>query len=204
MPADYAGGPDGRPKIALTFDDAFQSVFDFAVPEMVKRNMPSTIFVPTACIGAAPTWEMEYNCFDRNEILACEETLRAAARDGIQLGAHARTHPRLTAIAPDGAREEIAGSKADLERLLGRPVDTFSFPYGDFNERTVQYCKEAGYRYAYSITPALVDLSDGAMLRPRIAVDPSDTKLEFWLKLRGAYSWMRLASLAKNQLRGRR
>ena len=77
----------------------------------------------------------------------------------------------------------------------------FSFPYGDYNERTLQYCKEAGYRFAYSIVPAPADPTDGEMLRPRIAVDPSDTKLEFWLKLRGAYSWMKFASVAKSQFR---
>ncbi len=199
--AGYEGGPDGRPKIAITFDDGFQSVFEFAIPEMLKRHIPCTVFVPTACIGRAPAWEMEGVCPDRNEVLASVETLREAASKGVQLGAHARTHPKLTSLAADLEREEIAGSKADLERVLGRAIDMFSFPYGDFNGRTLQHCKEAGYRFAYSITPASVDLTEANMLRPRVAVDPSDTKLEFWLKTRGAYSWMTHYSRIKREAR---
>ena len=198
---DYRGSAASRPKIAITFDDAFQSVFDLALPELRKRGMPCAVFVPTACIGGAPTWEMEGACPDRSEVLANAETLRQAASNGVGLGAHARTHPRLTSLSADLERDEIAGSKADLEQIAGRTVDMFSFPYGDFNERTLQLCREAGYRFAYSITPAKADLCETAMLRPRIAVDPSDTKLEFWLKLRGAYSWMTFASRAKRWLR---
>lgn len=201
VPASYTGASEGRPKIAITFDDGFQSVFESAVPEMLKRNIPATIFVPAACIGSVPTWEMEGVCPDRNEILASAESLRAAASQGIEFGAHTRTHPKLTDLAPELEREEIAGSKADLEQVLGRPVDLFSFPYGAYNERTLQYCKEAGYRFAYSIVPGSADLAHTGMLRPRIAVDPSDTKLEFWLKLRGGYSWMKFASAAKRRIR---
>lgn len=200
--ADYAGSPNGRPKIAITFDDGFQSVFDLAIPEMLKYAVPATVFVPTGCIGGAPAWDMEGICPDRNEILASAGTLRAAALAGVSFGAHTRTHPNLTEIAPELEREEIAGSKEDLERVLGKAVDLFSFPYGSFNGRTLQYCKEAGYRFVYSIVPSSVDLAKAEMLRPRIAADPTDTKLEFWLKLRGGYSWMRFASAAKSRFRG--
>ena len=67
VPADYSGTPDGRPKIAITFDDGFQSVFQLAIPEMSRLNIPSTVFVPTACIGGLPTWEMEGACPDGSE-----------------------------------------------------------------------------------------------------------------------------------------
>lgn len=201
VPPDYVGECGSRPKVAITFDDGFQSVFDTATPEMLAQDVPFTVFVPTSCIGGAPTWEMEGACTDRDEILASEDTLRAAALIGVRFGAHARTHPILTKITPHAAHKEIHGSKADLERVLGATVDLFSFPYGDFNKDILSYCKEAGYRFAYSTLPATLDSTDVAMLRPRVAVDPSDTRLEFWLKLRGAYAWMKFASSVKSEFR---
>ncbi|MCB0395440.1 MAG: polysaccharide deacetylase family protein [Flavobacteriales bacterium] len=34
-----------KPRVAITFDDAFRNVFKYAVPELVKRKLPATIFV---------------------------------------------------------------------------------------------------------------------------------------------------------------
>ena len=205
-----AGCSDGRcrsrgsrfPRIAITFDDAFMSVVENALPELVARKMPCTIFVPTGCLGCNPTWQLEGSSSDSAEVVASGEVLRSLISMGVRLGAHSRSHPLLTRIRPQDARTEIIGSKADLENLLDRPVDLFAFPYGDFNSQTLWRCKEAGYRFVFSIAPGSVDPMDTEMLRPRIAVEPSDTRLEFWLKLRGGYNWMPLASAIKRNFLG--
>jgi len=197
--ADYVGNPDGRPKIAITFDDAFMSMVDNALPELIAREMSYTIFVPTGCLGAHPTWQMESTALDRHEIVASGDALRALVSMGARMGAHSRFHPKLTLIGPNEAQAEIGGSKAELESLLGQTVELFAFPYGDFNQQTLHFCKEAGYRFVYSIGPGSVDPTDTTMLRPRVAVKLSDTRLEFWLKLRGGYEWMQLASALKHQ-----
>ena len=195
--ADYVGKPDGRPKVAITFDDALMSMVDNAVPELVAHEMPYTIFVPTGCLHENPPWQMESTALDRQEIVASGDTLRALVSMGARMGAHSRFHPKLTLIGPNKAQEEVRGSKADLECLLGRTVELFAFPYGDFDQQTLHFCKEAGYRFVYSIGPGLVDPTDTTMLRPRVGVELSDTRIEFWLKLRGGYEWMRFASAVK-------
>src|SRR5262249_36275419 len=48
VPADWSGEIDpARPTVAITFDDAFTSVIDNALPELAKRGLPCTIFVPS-------------------------------------------------------------------------------------------------------------------------------------------------------------
>ncbi|MGO9233052.1 MAG: polysaccharide deacetylase family protein [Methylocella sp.] len=197
--ADYVGKPDGRPKVAITFDDAFMSMVDNALPELIAHEMPYTIFVPTGCLGASPPWQMESTGLDRHEIVASGDTLRALVSMGARMGAHSRFHPKLTLLGPNEAQAEIRGSKADLECLLGRTVELFAFPYGDFNQQTLLFCKEAGYRFVYSIGPGSVAPTDTTMLRPRVAVELSDTRIEFWLKLRGGYEWMPFASAFKHK-----
>jgi len=137
---------------------------------------------------------------DRQECVATADMLRALDPGRVRLGAHSRTHPHLAKIPEQQAREEIAGSRADLEGLLGRPVDLFAFPYGDFSERTSQICKEAGYRFVYSIEPGSVAANSSAILRSRVAVDPDESMVEFWLKIRSAYEWMPAASMLKRRL----
>ena len=201
---DYLGGPSGRPKIAITFDDAFVSVIDHALPSLEARKMPSTIFIPTQCLGATPSWMMEHGATDREEFVASPDRVRALADRKVRLGSHSQTHPKLTALDPGAANREIFGSKADLETLIDKPVDMFAFPYGDYNETVVETARSAGYRFVFSTQPGLIDPGDLRILRSRIAVDPSDSQLEFWLKLRGGYDWMPAASRLKKRLFSKR
>src|SRR5688572_3601936 len=47
---------DAARNVAITFDDGYRSVLENAIPELEKRNMPFTIFVPTGCLGERPSW----------------------------------------------------------------------------------------------------------------------------------------------------
>jgi peptidoglycan/xylan/chitin deacetylase (PgdA/CDA1 family) len=79
------------------------------------------------------------------------------------VGGHSRTHPILSALAPEQAREEIDGSRKDLETMLGRPVLDFAYPNGrftDFNETTCKLVLDAGYRCAVTTEPGTVRRGD--------------------------------------------
>jgi peptidoglycan/xylan/chitin deacetylase (PgdA/CDA1 family) len=201
---DYLGAAEGRPKVAVTFDDAFVSVIDNALPLLAARKFPFTVFVPTRCLGARPSWMMEDDAADKEEVVASADRVRALADVGVRLGAHSQTHPRLTTLDPVQAAWEMSDSKADLEALTGKRVDMFAFPYGDFNEAIVESAKSAGYRYVFSTQPRTIDPRDARILRARVSTSPSDSPLEFWLKLRGGYDWVPIASLLKKHLLSKR
>src|SRR5690348_6199731 len=60
VPASFCGClPSGKPNVSITFDDAYVSVSENALPELVSRRMHSTIFVPVGSLGGGPTWEVE-------------------------------------------------------------------------------------------------------------------------------------------------
>ena len=65
-----------------------------------------------------------------------------------EIGAHTLSHPRLSAIGDDEARAEIAGSKKVLERTLGKPVTSFCYPGGDFQEKHTAMVRDAGFSLA--------------------------------------------------------
>ncbi len=197
---DHLGEKTGRPKVAITFDDAFVSAIDNALPPLEARKMPVTIFVPTRRLGMHPQWAMEHDATDREEIVATAESIRALADRGVRIGSHSQTHPKMTALDPRQAAQELSESKTDLEALIGGPVDIFAFPYGDFNEAVVEIARASGYRFVFSTQPGTIDPRDLNILRARVSTDPSDSPFEFWLKLRGGYDWMPLASRMKKRL----
>jgi peptidoglycan/xylan/chitin deacetylase (PgdA/CDA1 family) len=179
-----------RRRVAITFDDALQSVYDNALPELASRHLPCTIFVPAAALGRCPDWEGEVGGELPDPVMAAQ-VVKSLAGPLVTIGAHSLSHPRLSRIPRDDARREIAGSKAVLEELIGRGVTLFAFPYGDFDAETAGMCEEAGFAHAFSIIPERVDPARRAFLTGRVAVDPGDGPFEFFLKSTGAYAWVR-------------
>ncbi|NQT03164.1 MAG: polysaccharide deacetylase family protein, partial [Planctomycetes bacterium] len=57
MPSDK-----DRNLTAVTFDDAFVSVFENAVPVLKKHKLPAAIFVPTGNLGKTPLWALRDDC----------------------------------------------------------------------------------------------------------------------------------------------
>jgi peptidoglycan/xylan/chitin deacetylase (PgdA/CDA1 family) len=70
---------------------------------------------------------------------------------GIQFGAHTRSHPALSRLQAEDAREEICRSKSIIESVLNARVNTFAYPSGrpgDFTATTKALVEEAGFRCA--------------------------------------------------------
>lgn len=71
-----------------------------------------------------------------------------AMSDAVAFGSHTATHPILPRCNGATAEREIQASKGDVEDLLARPCDHFSFPNGDYGERELKLVRTAGYRSA--------------------------------------------------------
>ena len=112
-----------------------------------------------------------------------EEEVVALARSPLaEIGAHTVTHPALPKLAPDRQREEVGGSKAYLEALLGRPVTAFAYPYGRYGDDAVAAVSEAGFASACTTEPEPLRAGAGPLLIPRAQVPDGDGEaLTRWL-----------------------
>ncbi len=70
---------------------------------------------------------------------------------GHEVSSHTLTHPHLTTLSPADAAKEINDSRADLLSMGITPVDTFIYPYGDYNDAVKQLVASAGYKGARSV-----------------------------------------------------
>jgi peptidoglycan/xylan/chitin deacetylase (PgdA/CDA1 family) len=71
----------------------------------------------------------------------------------IRFGAHTMNHSVLSQLSKDEQSFEINESKKYLESLLGRPVQSFAYPFGtesDYDQETVRLVKGAGFKIACS------------------------------------------------------
>jgi peptidoglycan/xylan/chitin deacetylase (PgdA/CDA1 family) len=113
-----------------------------------------------------------------------------AQNELITLGSHSVTHPRFTTLDVEERRKELTDSRRKLEEVAGKKVDSFAFPYGDYDKEIVAQAREEGYENIFSIIPAYASLGDEEEEFGRMWVDPSDGELDFFLKLMGAYRWI--------------
>ena len=103
-----------------------------------------------------------------------EEVVDLARGDLIEIGAHTRTHPLLPAHGVERQREEIAGSKSDLEALTGGPVTSFAYPYGDYGRETLRLVSASGFARACTTIPEPVWGDSDRFRLPRFVVGDWD------------------------------
>jgi len=86
------------------------------------------------------------------------------------IGAHTVHHSMLSQQNPDEQAFEVSESKREIEGWLGKPVDGFAYPYGNFNSITQAVLREAGFRHAVSTESKPVTSEDDPFALPRMQV----------------------------------
>jgi len=136
-----SGEEEDPRSLVVTFDDGWMDQFAHAVPILKRLNIPAIFFVTTNHLrpeGAKDARRMP------------AEVLSSLVQDGMEIGAHSRSHPDLAALGAAAIESEVRGSKDDLESALGRGVEFFAYPGGSFNAGVVASVRRAQFEAATS------------------------------------------------------
>jgi peptidoglycan/xylan/chitin deacetylase (PgdA/CDA1 family) len=96
-------------------------------------------------------WSAELEAALAAPLIMGWDDIRALASAGMDIESHTRHHRVLDTLDAADLREELLGSRADLEAELGRPVRAFAYPVGRCpSARIRRAVDEAGYRIAFS------------------------------------------------------
>ena len=174
-------------RLAVTFDDAYRSVRELALPVMARLGLPGTVFVPTDHLGteAPMSWpgidHWRGGEHDGELIPMALGELEELAAAGWEIGSHTQSHPHLTRLDEVRLDEELEGSRAELERLLGAPCRSLAYPYGDVNARVAEAARRAGYAAAGTLVAHAG--STDPLLWPRVGVWHGDSERRFRVKV---------------------
>lgn len=179
----YAGQLEPR-TVAVTFDDGFQDVLDNAYPVLAEHGFSATVFVATAVISGEAT----YTWAPPDAAVASWAEIRSLDATGVlRFEPHSRTHPDLTRLGEEEAREEIAGSKLELERQIERETHAFCFPSGFVSPRECTLVRESGLRYGVSCEPGVNTAETDPYLVHRVQVEATDSLRTFTAKVAGSH-----------------
>jgi peptidoglycan/xylan/chitin deacetylase (PgdA/CDA1 family) len=178
--------PDSLPERAalITFDDGYRSILDYGLPELRSFGYPAAMFVPTAFIGGHNRFDVDN---EPKEAICGWEQLRELEHCGVSVQSHGVSHRAFSGLSQVEREQELVRSRAALEDGLGKPVEVFSYPYGDCGREpgaARSVLERTGYRAAclYGGGPQRVPVADPYRLA-RLAVGP-DTDLRRCLAAR--------------------
>lgn len=130
--------------VAITFDDAYRSIYTTAFPLLKKRNWPFTLFLNTDAVGKSK------NSLSWDEI-------REMSNSVAEIGNHSHTHAHLIRYQKNESsvqwKKRVIGDIQTAQKLIDQhlsnednlPPRLFAYPYGEYSVPLIQIITELGY-----------------------------------------------------------
>lgn len=143
--------PERSKEILLTFDDAYEGVYDVFVEHLAPRGVPVLVFLVADFVGKENAWDLSLGRRPARHL--DWDQIRGMIERGAAFGVHGATHADLTRAGPGALEREIAGAKRTVAERTGRTPRSFSFPFGRYDAAVQAACARAGYDGAFSLYP---------------------------------------------------
>jgi peptidoglycan/xylan/chitin deacetylase (PgdA/CDA1 family) len=167
----------------ITFDDGYRDNYEHALPVLERLGIKSTFFIATGFLGKSfPTFAGYVPMMTSAEV-------KELAALGHEIGAHTVTHPKLSTVPLDTAREEVENSKHFLEELLHREVVSFAYPRGNFNKAVETLLSPLGFKLAVTVREGLVDEKPNWLSLRRVWISNQLSVRAFAAKTSTAIRW---------------
>ncbi|NKB55326.1 MAG: polysaccharide deacetylase family protein [Alphaproteobacteria bacterium] len=143
--------------VAITFDDAYLSVYEEAWPRLRRAGFPFTLFVSTKSVDSGAERFMSW------------DQLREMTAAGVTIGNHTRTHLHMAAASEDRNRAEIDHARERLKKELAVSPRLFAYPYGEMSSAVRELVIAEGFAAAFGQHSGVAHGTDDFFFLPRFA-----------------------------------
>ncbi|MBP1156916.1 MULTISPECIES: polysaccharide deacetylase family protein [unclassified Paenibacillus] len=175
----YEGAPVPDKAVLVTFDDGYQSFYNYAYPVLKELDIPAVNFIVTTDLDdpTAPTIptlsreqirEMlsyrqgmfDFQCHSDNLHYKKDDQAALTGRLGGETEEQYVERVRSDSKACASKLNEIYGGS--------HAADTYAYPFGIFSKTAQELITEAGFHYAFTIVNEMATRSSHPMEIPRI------------------------------------
>ncbi len=131
------GAPLPSKPIMITLDDADESQYSVGLPELDKAGFKATFYVMTVVLNR-PKYFSKAQVKELND-------------KGHTIGCHTWDHHMVTKYTEADWVKQVVKPRAELEKIIGKPVMYFAYPFGLWNPAAVSHIKQYGFTAAFSL-----------------------------------------------------
>lgn len=121
----------------ITFDDSHKEHFTIADSLLRRYGFRGVFFVMTVTVG-------------KPGYLSAEQ-IKALAAHGHIIASHTWDHPHLYISGNMDWKKQLSRPRLTLERITGKPVWYFAYPFGEWNDSIINQLKLNGYKAAFQL-----------------------------------------------------
>ncbi len=128
--------------VLLTFDDGHWDLYTDILPILQKYHVRATAYISPGLLNGS-------------DFLTTEQLEKVATSGAVEIAAHTAHHVWLKGKSLEVVQKEVGDSKIMLEKLIQKPVVSFAYPFGAFDDQTVRVLQDLGFRSAVSTVPGV-------------------------------------------------
>jgi len=147
-----------KKSVLITFDDGLEGVYKFAYPILKKYGFKAVFFVISGRVDRVK------NFVNWNELKEMVES------NVFEVGSHTHDSHKtfningkfVSIISTKNDNEDYEAfknrviddltiSKNEIEKNIGKEVLSFAYPYGEYSKDTIEFLKEAGFKFAFTV-----------------------------------------------------
>lgn len=134
-------------RAVISFDDGYRDNAEIAAAVLGRLGVSATVFVVSSDVGRAGVrWE-ESGDKSPGDLMDWDDLRRLQDR-GWEIGSHGHQHVHLARRAPNEQAEIVRLGRETIARRLGSAPRSFAYPYGSFDDATVDAVRRAGFECA--------------------------------------------------------
>lgn len=129
--------------IVITFDDGYESLWNFAFPVLKDFGFVATVFLPVAYVGGIDKFSYEQPR-EHMSLLSWQMIMESQGA-GISYASHSMSHKNLISLDDWTLHYELEESKRALATRLGTSFHALAYPFGMYDARVKRVARNLGY-----------------------------------------------------------
>ena len=174
--------------VAIHFDDCYRDIFTNGAPIMKVLGIPACAFISSGFVDSSRSFAHDDAKYPFTYEMLRSSEVREWSNLGFEVGGHTVNHVDLGKCPVEVASDEILQCGQDLEKMIGKPVDLFSFPFGQLENLSAparQIIQTSGYTALFSAYGGHIDSSTSRYDIPREGASYDSSPLYCLLQIEG-------------------